>query len=29
LDIKLTPDDLQAIDAEFRPPSRKRPLEMI
>lgn len=29
LEIKLDPDDLQRIDAEFSPPGRKRPLEMI
>jgi diketogulonate reductase-like aldo/keto reductase len=29
LEIKLDPDDVQRIDAEFSPPSRKRPLEMI
>jgi diketogulonate reductase-like aldo/keto reductase len=29
LEIRLGPEDLEAIDAEFRPPRRKRPLEMI
>ncbi|MCG7391546.1 aldo/keto reductase [Microvirga sp. ACRRW] len=29
LDIQLSPDELNAIDAEFPPPKRKRPLEMI
>jgi diketogulonate reductase-like aldo/keto reductase len=29
LEIKLDPEDLRAIDAEFPPPGRKRPLEMI
>jgi diketogulonate reductase-like aldo/keto reductase len=29
LELTLEPDDLRAIDAEFRPPSRKRPLDMI
>ena len=29
LDIRLTPEDLAAIDAEFPAPKRKRPLEMI
>jgi diketogulonate reductase-like aldo/keto reductase len=29
LDIRLSPEELQAIDAEFPPPARKRPLEMI
>lgn len=29
LTIKLSPDEFLAIDAEFLPPSRKRPLEMI
>jgi diketogulonate reductase-like aldo/keto reductase len=29
LEIRLSPEDLEAIDAEFRPPRRKRPLEMI
>jgi diketogulonate reductase-like aldo/keto reductase len=29
MSLALTPEDLQAIDAEFRPPSRKRPLDMI
>jgi diketogulonate reductase-like aldo/keto reductase len=29
LQIRLDPDDLQVIDAEFPPPARKRPLEMI
>ena len=29
LEIKLDPDDVQRIDAEFSPPGRKRPLEMI
>jgi diketogulonate reductase-like aldo/keto reductase len=29
LQIRLDPDDLQAIDVEFPPPARKRPLEMI
>jgi diketogulonate reductase-like aldo/keto reductase len=29
LDIRLSPDELSAIDAEFPPPKRKRPLEMI
>jgi diketogulonate reductase-like aldo/keto reductase len=29
LEIRLTPDDLAAIDAEFPVPKRKRPLEMI
>jgi diketogulonate reductase-like aldo/keto reductase len=28
-DIKLNEDDLQALDAAFPPPKRKRPLEMI
>jgi diketogulonate reductase-like aldo/keto reductase len=29
LEIQLGPDELRAIDAEFPPPRRKRPLEMI
>jgi diketogulonate reductase-like aldo/keto reductase len=29
LEIRLGPEDLDAIDAEFAPPRRKRPLEMI
>lgn len=29
LDIRLSPDELNALDAEFPPPQRKRPLEMI
>jgi diketogulonate reductase-like aldo/keto reductase len=29
LQIRLTPEDLAAIDAEFPVPKRKRPLEMI
>jgi diketogulonate reductase-like aldo/keto reductase len=29
LEIGLGPEDLEAIDAEFPPPKRKRPLEMI
>jgi diketogulonate reductase-like aldo/keto reductase len=29
LDIRLSPDELSAIDAEFPPPKRKSPLEMI
>jgi len=29
LEIRLDPEDLAAIDAEFPPPKRKRPLEMI
>jgi diketogulonate reductase-like aldo/keto reductase len=29
LQIKLSPEELKAIDAHFLPPSRKRPLEMI
>jgi diketogulonate reductase-like aldo/keto reductase len=29
MSLALTPEDLQAIDAEFRPPSRKRSLDMI
>jgi len=29
LDLRLDPEDLAAIDAEFPPPRRKRPLEMI
>jgi diketogulonate reductase-like aldo/keto reductase len=29
LEIRLSPEDLEAIDAEFPPPKRKRPLEMI
>jgi diketogulonate reductase-like aldo/keto reductase len=29
LEIRLTPEDLTAIDAEFPAPKRKRPLEMI
>jgi diketogulonate reductase-like aldo/keto reductase len=29
LDLALDADDLKAIDAAFKPPSRKRPLEMI
>ena len=29
LEIRLTPEDLAAIDAEFPAPKRKRPLEMI
>ena len=29
LEIQLGPEDLSAIDAEFPPPKRKRPLEMI
>ncbi|WP_262269508.1 aldo/keto reductase [Microvirga yunnanensis] len=29
LEIRLSPEDLEAIDAEFPPPRRKRPLEMI
>lgn len=29
LEIRLSPEDLAAIDAEFPPPRRKRPLEMI
>ena len=29
LEIKLTPEELKAIDAQFPPPRRKRPLEMI
>ncbi|MEE1613552.1 aldo/keto reductase [Microvirga sp. CF3016] len=29
LEIRLNPEDLETIDAEFPPPSRKRPLEMI
>ncbi len=29
LQIQLSPEDLQAIDAEFPPPRRKRPLEML
>jgi diketogulonate reductase-like aldo/keto reductase len=29
LQIRLDPDDLQVINAEFPPPARKRPLEMI
>lgn len=29
LEIKLSPEELKAIDAQFPPPSRKRPLEMI
>ena len=29
LDITLTPEELKAIDAQFPPPRRKRPLEMI
>ncbi|MEZ0170132.1 aldo/keto reductase [Microvirga sp. TS319] len=29
LDIRLSRDELEAIDAEFPPPRRKRPLEMI
>jgi len=29
LDVELSAEDLAAIDAEFRPPTRKRPLAMI
>jgi aryl-alcohol dehydrogenase-like predicted oxidoreductase len=29
LDLALRPEDLAAIDAEFPPPRRKQPLEMI
>lgn len=29
LEIRLSPEDLAAIDEEFSPPKRKRPLEMI
>jgi diketogulonate reductase-like aldo/keto reductase len=29
LDVRLSAEDLAAIDAEFRPPTRKRPLAMI
>lgn len=29
LDIQLSPEELAAIDAEFPPPRRKRPLEML
>lgn len=29
LEIRLSPEELDAIDAEFPPPRRKRPLEMI
>jgi diketogulonate reductase-like aldo/keto reductase len=29
LEIRLSPEDLEAIDAEFPPPRRTRPLEMI
>jgi diketogulonate reductase-like aldo/keto reductase len=29
LQIQLSPEDLQAIDAEFPPPRRKRPLDML
>jgi len=29
LDLKLDADDLTAIDAEFKPPSRKKPLETL
>src|SRR5215217_76462 len=29
LEIRLSPEDLEAIDAELPPPRRKRPLEMI
>jgi diketogulonate reductase-like aldo/keto reductase len=29
LQIKLSPEELKAIDAQFLPPGRKRPLEMI
>jgi len=29
LEIQLSPDELRAIDAEFPPPKRKHPLEMI
>jgi diketogulonate reductase-like aldo/keto reductase len=29
LDLQLSPDDLAAIDAHFRPPRSKRPLEML
>lgn len=29
LEIRMSPDELKAIDAEFPPPERKRPLEMI
>jgi len=29
LEIRLGPEDLSAVDAEFPPPKRKRPLEMI
>jgi diketogulonate reductase-like aldo/keto reductase len=29
LQIRLDPDDLQVINAEFPPPARKCPLEMI
>ncbi|MXQ10079.1 aldo/keto reductase [Microvirga makkahensis] len=29
LEIRLSPDELSAINAEFPPPKRKRPLEMI
>ncbi|PVE22091.1 aldo/keto reductase [Microvirga sp. KLBC 81] len=29
LEIQLSPEELNAIDAEFPPPKRKRPLEMI
>jgi diketogulonate reductase-like aldo/keto reductase len=28
-DLCLTPEDLRALDGQFAPPSRKRPLEMI
>ncbi len=29
LDVSLTPEDLAELDTAFRPPTRKRPLEMI
>jgi diketogulonate reductase-like aldo/keto reductase len=29
LEITLSPEELKVIDAQFPPPSRKRPLEMI
>lgn len=29
LEIKLSPEELKAIDAQFPPPGRKRPLEII
>jgi diketogulonate reductase-like aldo/keto reductase len=29
LDIKLTAEDLAALDREFPPPKRKKPLEML